>query len=184
MKKDLKSQSKYLSLILRHNPAAGSIELDKNGWANVKDLTNKSGFKLEDLKQIVKNDNKQRYAFDDSGTKIRANQGHSLKEVEIDFKMVVPLEFLYHGTVQKYVDSIMETGLSKQSRNYLHLSKDIDTATNVGSRRGSPVILKIHALDMHKDGHVFYISKNGVYLIDLVPSKYITILYSTGDKSV
>ena len=106
------------------------------------------------------------------------------EEIDIDFKMVVPPEFLYHGTVQKYVDSIMETGLSKQSRNYLHLSRDVETATNVGSRRGSPVILKIHALDMHKDGHVFYISKNGVYLIELVPSNYITIMYSTFDKSV
>lgn len=178
MKKDLKSKSKYLSLILRHNPGAGSIALDINGWANVSDLIHSAGFTLKELEEIVETDNKQRYTFNGTGKKMRANQGHSLKEVEIDFDEIVPPEFLYHGTVQKYVDSIMKTGLQKQSRNYLHLSKDIETASNVGSRRGTPIILKIHALDMHKTGHVFYISKNGVYLIPFVPSNYISIEYS------
>ena len=185
MKKDLKTRSKYLSLLLRHNPDAGSITLDKNGWADVQDLINNAGFTRNELEIIVSTDNKQRYAFDsDRKQKIRANQGHSLEEVEIDFDRVIPPEFLYHGTVQRFVDSIMKDGLKKQKRNYLHLSIDIETATSVGSRRGDAVILKIDALKMHKTGQVFYISKNGVYLIPFVPSKYISIMYDEVDKSV
>ena len=177
MKQDLKTKSKYLSLILRHNPDAGGIKLDENGWANIKDLIHHSGFTLKELETIVQNDDKQRYTFDDYKQKIRANQGHSIADVKIEFDEVVPPEFLYHGTVQKFIGSIMKNGLSKQKRNYLHLSGDITTATTVGSRRGNAVILKIAALEMHNDGYKFFISKNGVYLIDLIPSKYITIEY-------
>ena len=126
---------------------------------------------------IVKNDDKLRYYFDDSGTKIRANQGHFLSDVQIDFDETILPQFLYHGTGQKFIDSIMKNGLSKQKINYLHLSKDVETAISVGSCRGDAVILKINALDMYHDGHKFFISKNGVYLIDIVPSKYITIEY-------
>jgi len=177
MKKDLKTRSKYLSLILRHDPSAGSIELDTAGWANVNDLIRNAGFSRSELEIIVENDDKLRYSFDDSGTRIRANQGHSILDVKIDFDETIPPEFLYHGTVQKFIDSIMKNGLSRQKRNYLHLSKDVETATSVGSRRGAAVILKINALDMYHDGHKFFISKNGVYLIEIVPAKYITIEY-------
>lgn len=178
MKNDLKTKSKYLSLILRHNPDAGSITLDKEGWASVKDLIHNAGFTRYELESIVETDDKQRYTFNESKTKIRANQGHSIPDVKIDFPETIPPRFLYHGTVQKFIDSIMKNGLSKQTRNYLHLSKDVKTAVSVGSRRGDAVILKINALDMYHDGYKFFISKNGVYLIDLVPSKYITIEYN------
>ena len=178
MKKDLKTRSKYLSLILRHNPDAGSVVLDTEGWANVKDLVHNAGFTRKELDEIVDKDNKQRYSYDETKQRIRANQGHSLSEVQIKFDEVVPPEFLYHGTVQKYVNSIMKTGLKKQTRNYLHLSKDVETATNVGARRGEPIILKIQSLKMYNDGYKFFISKNNVYLIEEVPSKYITIDYT------
>lgn len=177
MKNDLKTRSKYLSLILRHDPSAGGIEVDKDGWANVADLVHHAGFTRKELDDIVAKDNKQRYTYDETKHRIRANQGHSLKHVQIEFPETIPPRFLYHGTVQKFIDSIMKNGLNKQTRNYLHLSKDVETATNVGSRRGDAVILKINALDMYNDGYKFYISKNGVYLIDRVPSKYITIEY-------
>ena len=177
MKQDLKTKSKYLSLLLRHNPSAGNITLDKNGWANVSELTKNAGFTFSELEKIVDTDEKQRYSFDDFKKRIRANQGHSISNIEIDFETVVPPDFLYHGTVQKFIDSIMKTGLKKQKRNYLHLSKDVETATSVGSRRGDAIILEIHALEMHNDGYKFLISKNGVYLIDYVPAKYIYIIY-------
>lgn len=177
MKQDLKSKSKYLSLLLRHNPSVGNITLDKEGWANVKDLIHNAGFTKYELESIVETDDKQRYTFDEYKTKIRASQGHSISDVKIEFPETIPPRFLYHGTVQKFIDSIMKNGLSKQKRNYLHLSKDVETATSVGSRRGDVVILKIHALDMYHDGHKFFISKNGIYLIDLIPSKYIEIEY-------
>jgi putative RNA 2'-phosphotransferase len=178
MKKDLKTKSKYLSLILRHDPSVGNITLDANGWANVKDLIHNAGFTNQELETIVQNDDKQRYTFNnDRKQKIRANQGHSIADVKIDYDDVIPPQFLYHGTVQKFIDSIMKTGLKKQKRNYLHLSKDIETAISVGSRRGDVVILKISALKMYNEGYKFFISKNGVYLIEIVPSEYITILY-------
>lgn len=177
MKQDLKTKSKYLSLLLRHNPDAAGIKLDENGWAQIKDLIHHAGFTKCELETIVEIDDKQRYTFDESKTKIRANQGHSIADVKIDFPETIPPKFLYHGTVQKFIDSIMKTGLNKQKRNYLHLSKNVKTATCVGSRRGDAVILKINALDMYHDGHKFFISKNGIYLIEIVPSKYITIEY-------
>lgn len=177
MKQDLKTKSKFLSLLLRHNPDAAGIKLDAAGWAQVKDLTHHAGFTMKELETIVATDDKQRYTFDDTKQRIRANQGHSIPDVKIEFEEVIPPEFLYHGTVQRFIDSIMKNGLSKQKRNYLHLSKDIETATSVGSRRGDAVILKIHALEMYNDGYKFLISKNGIYLIDLIPSKYIEIEY-------
>ena len=176
MKQDLKTKSKYLSLLLRHNPDAGGITLDKNGgWAKVSDLMSNAGFSRNELELIVANDDKQRYSFDTHKRRIRANQGHSIADIEIDFENVVPPEFLYHGTVQRFIDAIMKDGLKKQTRYYLHLSKDVKTATEVGSRRGDAVILKIHALDAYNNGFQFLISKNGVYLIDFIPSNYITI---------
>ena len=177
MKKDLKTKSKYLSLILRHNPDAGSVVLDGEGWADIKDLIHNAGFTLQELEDIIANDDKRRYSFNKNKTKVRANQGHSLEHIKINFLETIPPRFLYHGTVQKYVDSIMKDGLKKQTRNYLHLSKDLETAISVGSRRGNPVILKINALDMYHDGYKFLISENGVYLIEMVPTKYITIEY-------
>lgn len=177
MKKDLKTRSKYLSLILRHDPSAGGIELDKEGWANVSDLIYKAGFTRNELELIVRQDDKQRYSFDMYKKRIRANQGHSLPNIQMNFKNIVPPEFLYHGTAQQYIYSIMKNGLNKQNRNYVHLSKDIDTATKVGSRKGKHVILKIHAKKMYDDGYEFLISANNVYLIEFVPSDYITIEY-------
>jgi len=178
IKKDLISKSKFLSLILRHNPSAGNITLDNEGWALVKDLIHNAGFAKEELKIIVETDSKQRYSFDKSGNKIRANQGHSLYSVKINYEKVVPPEFLYHGTVMKSIDNIFKEGLKKQKRNYLHLSDDIKTATSVGSRRGNPIILKIRALDMYNDVYKFYISENGIYLTDFVPPSYISIDWS------
>ncbi len=181
MKQDLKTKSKYLSLLLRHKPEEADINLDSEGWANVKDLIHHAGFTKDELKIIVDTDDKHRYTFNKDGSKIRANQGHSLDYIKINFKKVKPPVFLYHGTVQKYVDNIMKTGLNKQSRNYLHLSSDKETALLVGARRGKPVILTIKSGQMYDDGFTFYISKNKIYLIECVPPKYILIDYNVND---
>lgn len=173
-----KSLSKFLSLILRHKPEVINITLDKHGWANVNELINninsKSNYKIDMqiLEEIIETDNKMRYSFNEDKTLIRANQGHSIK-VDVELNEEVPPEILYHGTAEKYVESIDKEGLVPKSRLYVHLSKDSDTATKVGSRHGKPVVYRIDSAKMHMDGFKFYISENGVWLTKEVPVQYL-----------
>lgn len=175
--KDLKHISKFLSLVLRHKPEEIGIEMDPNGWVDVDELIEKCSkkgrkFSFETLEEVVETNDKKRFTFNDDFSKIRANQGHTV-DVDLEFEAKEPLDFLYHGTVEKFIESIKATGLQKMSRLHVHLSKDLDTAVKVGSRRGKPIILKVRAAEMHKDGYAFYQSKNGVWLCDEVPAKYI-----------
>lgn len=127
------------------------------------------------LEKIVKEDKKGRYSFNEDRTLIRANQGHSIK-VDLEFKECTPPDILYHGTGEKYVESILKNGIDKRSRLYVHLSKDIETAKMVGSRHGKPVILKVKTKEMALDGIKFYLSENGVWLTDNVDTKYIELI--------
>ncbi|MCR4686011.1 MAG: RNA 2'-phosphotransferase [Lachnospiraceae bacterium] len=168
---------KYLSLILRHKPETIGIELDSHGWASVDELID--GVKktypeisFAFLEEIVSSDNKQRYSFNDDKTKIRANQGHSIG-VDLELKPVCPPDILYHGTGEKYVNSIDSEGLIKKSRQYVHLSADIDIAKKVGIRHGKPVIYLIDSKKMYEDGYRFYLSENGVWLTNDVPVQYL-----------
>lgn len=179
MEKDRhKKISKSLSYWLRHRPENIGIELDKNGWTSIDTLIENAKkeveFTREELNEVVTNCDKQRFSISDDGLRIKANQGHST-DVKLDFKEIAAPPVLYHGTVQQFIDSIMKSGLKPMKRHHVHLSKDIETATNVGSRRGKPVILKINAMKMQDDGFKFYISDNGVYLTDIVPKKYISL---------
>jgi len=174
-----KSVSKFLSLVLRHSPEKIGLKLDENGWADVAELIakcNKKGQKLnpELLDYVVENNDKKRFAYNDDKTKIRASQGHSIS-VELNLAETEPLDFLYHGTVGKFMDSIRNEGLKKMSRQHVHLSKDKETAIKVGSRRGAPQILTIRSGEMFKDGFKFYLSDNNVWLTDEVPAKYIEL---------
>lgn len=177
---DLKRTSVFISLILRHQPEVIGISLDRHGWANVQELidginkTGKYSIDMPTLEEIVRTDNKQRYSFNEDKTKIRANQGHSVN-VDVELKEAVPPEILYHGTGEKYVDSINTEGLKPKSRLYVHLSKDIDTAIKVGSRHGKPVVYKVSAEEMHRQGYQFYLSENGVWLTKIVPADFIKI---------
>lgn len=171
-----KSISKFLSLILRHNPEKIDLQLDPNGWADVDELISKSSvhFTSEELEEIVETNDKQRFAFNADHTKIRASQGHSI-DIDLALAPQQPPEFLFHGTVAKFLDGIRKDGLQKMSRQYLHLSHDRHTAEKVGSRRGKPVILNIRSGQMHRDGILFYLSDNGVWLTDQVPPQYIDL---------
>jgi putative RNA 2'-phosphotransferase len=176
--KILKEKSKFLSLVLRHNPEKIGLTLDENGWADVDDLINRCNKKNQSidrssLELIVKENDKQRFSFNDDGNKIRANQGHSI-EVDLGLQEVTPLDKLYHGTVQKFLDAIKSEGLKKMSRQHVHLSKDLETAIKVGSRRGKPIILEVNSSAMANDGFKFYLSENNVWLTDHVPPKYIS----------
>lgn len=174
---DLNYTSRFISLILRHDPAAAGIVLDDEGWANVDELLAgliSKGHKIDrqDLQTIVDTDTKQRYAL--VGDKIRANQGHSLK-IDLKLPEEQPPELLYHGTAGKSLEAIQTKGLLPMDRQYVHLSADAWTAKKVGSRHGKPVILLIDAEKMHKDGLKFYRSENGVWLTAEVPVQYITV---------
>ena len=125
---------------------------------------------------MVVNNSKQRFDLkeEDGVYYIRANQGHSIKTLDMGYEPVVPLDVLYHGTATKSVDSILASGIQKRGRQYVHLSADVRTATKVGERHGDVVILSVDAKKMHEDGIQFYLSKNGVWLTDYVDTKYIT----------
>ena len=171
------SMSKFISLILRHHPEAAYIELDEHGWAEVDKLIEgirRTGKRInrELLEEIVRTDNKQRYSFNEDKTYIRANQGHSVP-VDVGLKEQEPPVFLYHGTAAGFLASIEREGLKPMGRLYVHLSKDVETAVNVGKRHGKPVVLKIHSGDMYRDGQAFYLSENGVWLTKKVDVKYL-----------
>ena len=171
-----KETSKYISLILRHKPETIGITLDEHGWANVDELilgiSKTHTLNMDVLEEIVRTDEKQRYSFNEDKTLIRANQGHSV-QVDVELDEVKPPETLWHGTGEKYVESIDVQGLISKSRLYVHLSKDVDTAIKVGKRHGKPVLYKVRALDMYNDGFRFYLSKNGVWLTKEVPVEYL-----------
>lgn len=171
------STSKFISLILRHKPDTIGISLDNHGWADVKQLI--AGIKnaghninMDILEEIVRTDEKGRYSFNKDKTLIRANQGHSIA-VDVELQEKEPPEILYHGTASKYLGEILRDGLKPMGRLYVHLSKDIETAIQVGQRHGKPVVLKVHSGEMYINGIKFYLSENGVWLVKSVATKYL-----------
>lgn len=166
-----------MSLVLRHKPQAIGLQLDNNGWADVAELIAKSKAKnlnisLDMLKLVVETNEKKRFAFNDDKTKIRANQGHSVV-VDVELKLTTPPDVLYHGTAVKNKEEILKSGLNKMSRLHVHLSHDIETATKVGTRHGKPIVFIVDAKQMHTDGNKFYLSENGVWLVQYVPARYL-----------
>lgn len=173
-KKENKKISKFLSFVLRHKPSEIGLSIDIYGWANVHDLLKKMDIQFKDLKEVVETNDKKRFTFSNDYKKIRANQGHSIK-VDLKLKPSTPPKILYHGTEEKNLTSILEKGIIKQNRNYIHLSADVETAMKVGMRHGRPAIIKVNALKMYLENYTFYISENGVWLTDFVPIKYLEV---------
>jgi putative RNA 2'-phosphotransferase len=169
--------SKFLSLVLRHQPETIGVTLDPEGWIAIDELliaaaAHGTPITRGLLDEVVASSDKQRFAISADGARIRANQGHSV-EVDLKLSLVEPLEELFHGTVAKFLDSIRLSGLIKGARQHVHLSADRITAEKVGQRRGQPVILGVAAGRMQRDGHHFYRSENGVWLVDAVPAEYL-----------
>ena len=170
---------RFLSLVLRHNPGAAGVELDEHGWADVEELLNGvrgTGRQIdrETLERIVRENNKQRYAFNEDHTKIRANQGHSL-QVDVELKEAKPPRYLYHGTAARFLSAIQAEGIRKMTRQYVHLSGDYQTAAAVGRRHGAPMVLRVDAEAMAQNGVTFYRSENGVWLCECVPPEYFCV---------
>ena len=185
LNKNKEKVSRLLSKALRHDPGCIGIELDKEGWTDVNFLIKSLqsfGLTFLDLKQIVSENDKQRFAFNDTYTKIRASQGHSIREVEISYVEQTPPTVLYHGTATRFFDSIKKTGITKQSRNHVHLSEDVKVAEKVGKRHGKCLILKIDAIVMYLHGYKFFKSANGVWLTETVPPQYIKVHKYVEDK--
>lgn len=175
--KDKKNTGRFISCILRHHPESIGIRLDEHGWACVDELiagiAKTRDFDMEMLEEIVRTDSKQRYSFNEDKTLIRANQGHSIP-VDVELKQKTPPDILWHGTGEKYVESINHIGLIRKSRLYVHLSKDVDTAKKVGSRHGKPFLYQVNTRSMAEDGYPFYLSENGVWLTEKVPVRYLS----------
>ncbi len=181
------SLGRFLSLVLRHQPQAAYITLDRHGWADIEKLLAgcvRAGKSMdrETLERIVRENSKQRYSLSPDGKKIRANQGHSIP-VELELREAEPPSRLYHGTATRFFESIRREGITRQSRQQVHLSATVETAAAVGARHGSPVVLPIDAAAMGRDGHAFWLSENGVWLCQEVPWRYVLeeeLLYPPG----
>jgi len=177
--KQKKQISKFLSLVLRHQPELISITLDQNGFVPVDELLSSMAkhrrghqVSLEQLKEVVDTNDKQRFEFDDSGLKIRARQGHSV-EIDHGLEPTEPPEFLLHGTATRVLGLVREGGLKKMNRHHVHMHLDDRTAVDVGGRHGKPVLLKIRAAEMHQQGYEFFVTANDVWLTDHVPPQFI-----------
>lgn len=169
--------SKFLSYVLRHHPDSIGIDLDRRGWVNVEELlrgAERNGLRitLDEVRTVVKENDKQRFSLSDDGLKIRANYGHSIV-VDLGYNPAEPPDVLYHGTAVSNLKSIRCKGLTKGNRQYVHLSPDHDTAANVGWRHGKPIVLKVQSGRMHSDGHEFYLSSSGIWLTEYVPPEYL-----------
>ena len=175
--KNIIKTSKFLSKVLRHNPGLIGLTINEEGWVLVSELIEKckkfgKQINRENLDEVVEKNNKKRFAYDQSGTLIRASQGHSIK-IELGYETLEPPKILYHGTAKQNINSIMKSGLIKGKRHHVHLSIDIDTALNVGKRHGKVVVFKVHTKQMYNDSYKFYCSENGVWLTDNVPTNYL-----------
>ncbi len=169
--------SKFLALVLRHDPDRVGIALDEAGWVDVSTLLQALAARgrsltRAELEQVVAENDKKRFEIDGSGTRIRASQGHSVP-VELGYPTATPPDVLYHGTVAGSLDSIFRSGLVPGARHHVHLSADQATATRVGARRGRAIVLEVAARRMTADGHRFHVSTNGVWLTATVPPAYL-----------
>ena len=168
-----KTISKFLSLVLRYDPAAANVTLGPAGWVNIASLIEgaaQAGVNIapSDLDRIVRESDKQRFTINPDGKSIRAAQGHSV-EVDLGLEPVTPPEVLYHGTAERSLNAILDEGLKPQSRQHVHLSPDVETAKKLGMRHGKPVVLTVDAGTAHRDGQSFGSLRMAFGLLDHWP---------------
>ncbi|MGY1605881.1 RNA 2'-phosphotransferase [Geodermatophilus sp. SYSU D00700] len=177
---DVVRVSKRLSYVLRHRPDSVGLVLDDAGWVDVAALLAAlaaHGMPLtrEDLDHVVARNDKRRFAFDPTGTRIRASQGHSVP-VALGYAAEAPPDVLFHGTAVRNLPAILAEGLRPGRRHAVHLSPDEVTARAVGERRGRAAVLRVDAAGLAAAGVVFTRSANGVWLVDAVPPRYLGVL--------
>lgn len=174
--------SKTVAHALRHEPWDYGLEPDSQGWVPVEELLDALRSKRdawrhlteEDLIEMIDSSDKKRYEI--SQGKIRAYYGHSLSE-KIEKVAAVPPDILYHGTNAQALPVILKEGLKPMNRQYVHLSVDQETAHEVGSRRRKSeiVLLRIQALDAHRQGIMFYKGHEAIWLADFISPDFIHI---------
>lgn len=179
MNKHLVDTSKFLSLVLRHQPELIGIALDNEGWAHMDELiagARRQGHAIDraTITTIVADNDKKRFAISPDGSRIRAVQGHSTADVTIAYEPRIPPDLLFHGTATRFLSAILAEGLVSGSRHHVHLSATTDTAIAVGQRHGKPTVLRVDAKAMHSEGIAFYQSENGVWLTKHVPVRFLT----------
>ena len=182
---DINGLSKYFSYLLRHHPEELDLSMDNAGWVSVDELIEKVNrnrnfnIDINTIKEVVARNNKQRFALKQCGDDlyIRANQGHSIKNLNVGYEPIMPPDILYHGTAKKSENSIRSKGLLKMSRQYVHLSSDFSVAISVGQRHGKVVVFEVDSKRMFQDGIKFYRSENGVWLTDYVSPKYLKKIF-------
>jgi putative RNA 2'-phosphotransferase len=174
--------SKEVSYALRHAPWEYELELDEDGWVDTTQILESLRVNLDwslikeaDLIHMIEISDKRRHEI--SNGRIRAFYGHSIPNKIIKVQ-IEPPEFLFHGTSRAFVSSIRDSGLIPKGRQYIHLSTDITTASQVGKRRdNTPVILKINSKNAFQEGVKFYHGNDKVWLADFLPSNYIDFEY-------
>lgn len=176
----LVATSKFLSLVLRHDPESIGVTMDTNGWVDVDELVARSAdgtrqLSVELISQVVETSSKQRFVLSDDGTRIRANQGHSI-DVDLRLEAATPPAVLFHGTADRFLEAILDKGLLAGARTHVHLSEDVETATTVGRRHGRPVVLTVDCAAMVGDGSVFQQAENGVWLVDHVQPRFLRLV--------
>ena len=175
MNKILKQRSRFLSLVLRHQPEKAGLTLTDGGWTSVINVLSGVNISMVELEEVVETNDKRRFEFNNDKTLIRARQGHSVK-VDLGYKPAKPPVILYHGTAEKNRASIFDKGLNKMKRHHVHLSADKETAIAVGRRHGMPLLLVVRAEEMVRHGWEFYQTTNGVWLVDKVPAPFLRVV--------
>ena len=171
--------SRFLSLVLRHNPGVIGLELDSAGWADVNELVQRASahgrpLSVDLVRDAVEQNDKRRFSFSADGTRVRAVQGHSIP-VDLGLERAAPPATLYHGTAQRFLDAIRQEGLQPRARQHVHLSDNAATAVQVGARHGRPVALQVDSLGMAAEGFAFFQAENGVWLTAAVPPRFLAV---------
>lgn len=174
-----KDLGRYLSYVLRHNPGELGLTLDAGGWVRTTHLlaalqAGRPDTSMDDLREVVRKDSKNRFSFSDDEEGFRANQGHSV-EVDLHLAEQAPPDTLYHGTSADLLPTLLAEGLRKMQRHHVHLSADPATALQVARRRPHPIVLAVRSGQMAADKIAFFLSANGVWLVDSVAPAYLVV---------
>jgi putative RNA 2'-phosphotransferase len=179
----LSKLSKFLSLILRHQPERFALAIDGEGWASLSEvmeilhgLPNFRWATRADVVMVVEEgagDGKRRFEVEEN--RIRARYGHSFAH-PITYEPCTPPPILYHGTSRHALAAIRREGLRPMERQYVHLSPDPGTAARVGARHDEqPVTLTVRAAEAHAEGIEFYQADDAVLLARYVPAKFVDL---------
>ena len=168
---DFEFSSRQLAYLLRHSEGICRLQ---GGWVSIADAMRHTRLKRTVIMEIVKDDKKGRFEINTKADCVRALYGHSVN-VEMGYEEVAPPRVLLHGTDRYAADKILQEGLNTRSRQYVHLTDNMDMAFDVGSRHGEVVVLGIDAERMQADGIKFYNPVRSIWLTSSVPTQYIKI---------